>query len=199
MHFSALSLWETIISWDQQLFHTINYSWRNPIFDMVMPFLRNSLHWTPLYVFTLAWILLNYKVKGVWWAVFFLVTVALTDMTGTFLFKHNVERLRPCNDPLMESQLRLLVKHCGSGFSFISNHAANHFGMAVFGMLTLKPIPGRWKWLLLLWAALIAYAQVYVGVHFPLDVFCGALVGTTIGALTASFFTKRFGIAIFDH
>ncbi len=132
MIFLASNFWQKIISWDQQLFKKINSEWTNPLFDAVMPFLRNSLNWAPLYLFFLIFILMNFKKKGLWWIVFFISTVAMTDMTGNYVFKHGFERLRPCNDPLFFDQVRLLIDHCGAGYSFISNHAANHFGMAAF-------------------------------------------------------------------
>jgi len=58
----------------------------------------------------------------------------------------------------------------------------------------LKKIVGPWAWLLFLWAASICYAQVYVGVHYPLDVICGSLVGLLIGYITATVFNKSKGL-----
>jgi undecaprenyl-diphosphatase len=183
---------------DRELFITINRRWANSLFDEVMPFLRQSVYWAPVYLFVLAFILINFRVKGGWWAVFFLCTVALTDMTGTYIFKHNFERLRPCADAELHTHIRLLLKQCSGGYSFISNHAANHFGMAVFFIITLRRVLGRWVWAALLWAASIAYAQVYVGVHYPADVLAGAIVGTAIGMVTGKTFNKHFRFAIFD-
>ena len=54
-------------------------------------------------------------------------------------------------------------------------------------------------WIGFLWAGLIIYAQVYVGVHYPLDVLCGAIFGFLIGMLTAYIWNKRFGFVIFDN
>jgi undecaprenyl-diphosphatase len=153
----------------------------------------------PLYLFLLMLVLINFKVKGVWWAVFFLSTVALTDMTGNYVFKHGFERLRPCNDPDFFEQVRLLARYCGVGYSFISNHAANHFGMAAFFFVTFRHLLKNWVWVCLLWAALIGYAQVYVGVHYPADVFTGALLGLAFGISTGSIFNKQFGFAIFGN
>lgn len=164
-----------------------------------MPFLRTALNWAPLYLFVIVFVLVNFKLKGLWWIVFFLCTVALTDMTGTYIFKHNFYRLRPCADPDFYMHVRLLLKQCAGGYSFTSNHAANHFGMAVFFFISMKHIAGKWAWLAIAWAASIAYAQVYVGVHYPLDVFCGAIIGSCFGFLTGTIFTKRFGFAIFDN
>lgn len=198
MNVFAVSFWQKIIQADQYLFKKINSDWTNPVLDAVMPFMRNSLHWIPLYLFLLILVLINFKMKGIWWAVFFLSTVALADMTGNYVFKHGFERLRPCNDPDFFEQVRLLIRHCGVGYSFISNHAANHFGMAAFFFVTFRHLVRSWVWIGLFWAACIAYAQVYVGVHYPADVFCGALLGLAFGITTGSIFNKQFRFAIFD-
>ncbi|MES1198197.1 MAG: phosphatase PAP2 family protein [Chitinophagaceae bacterium] len=192
------SLWKLLEQWDKWLFIQINNYWTNPFFDTVMPFIRNPLVWAPLYLFFLLFVLLNFKTKGLWWFVLVLSTVALTDLTGTYIFKHSFQRLRPCSDPDFIGHVRLLLKHCG-GYSFISNHAANHFGMATFIFITLRHNFRNWAWIAILWAACIAYAQVYVGIHYPLDVFCGALLGMIFGLSMGVFFNKRFGFAIFDN
>jgi undecaprenyl-diphosphatase len=91
------------------------------------------------------------------------------------------------------------MDHCGSGFSFVSNHATNHFGMGVFSFVTLRHVIGKWAWLGPLWAFSIAYAQVYVGIHYPLDIIAGAGLGTLFGISTGTLFNKRYGFAIFAH
>jgi len=184
---------------DQWLFRKVNGSWTNPFFDAILPYTRESTYWLPLYLFALVFVLINFGIKGLWWCVFFVSTVALTDMTGTYLFKHIFLRVRPCRDPDFASQVRLLLDNCSGGSSFISNHAANHFGMAVFFIVTFRHILKKWVWLALFWAVLIAYSQVYVGVHYPGDVLCGALVGVFFGSFTGSLFNKRFGFTIFDN
>ena len=128
---------------------------------------------------------------------FFVTTVALTDMTGTYVFKHSFERIRPCGDPDFYYHVRLLVNHCSGGYSFISNHAANHFGLATFFFLTAKPLLQRGAWIAFAWAGLVAYSQVYVGIHYPSDVVGGALLGVAFGTLTGTLFNKRHGFAIF--
>lgn len=184
---------------DRELFLTINKRWANSLFDEVMPFLRKSVHWAPLYLFILVFVLVNFRLKGLWWSVFFLCTVAITDMSGTYLFKHNFQRIRPCRDPDLAGNIRLVLNECAGGYSFISNHAANHFGMAVFFVLTFRHLLGRWIWTAFAWAASIAYAQVYVGVHYPADVLSGAFVGTTAGLFTSHLFNKRFRFANFEN
>lgn len=199
MCFLAIDFWKKLVQWDQSLFISINSDWTNPAFDVVMPFLRNSLTWAPLYLFLLIFVLVNFKVRGLWWVVFFLSTVALTDMTGTYVFKHAFERLRPCSDPDFFTHVRLLLKQCAGGYSFTSNHAANHFGMATFFFITFRHLFKIGAWIALGWAAAICYSQVYVGVHYPLDVFVGALLGLAFGITTGTFFNKRFGITTFGN
>ncbi|MBL7741051.1 MAG: phosphatase PAP2 family protein [Chitinophagaceae bacterium] len=194
-----ISLLETLKEWDQWLFIQLNSVWTNPFFDVLMPFLRNGANWAPLYLFLIVFVLVNFKQKGAWWILLFIVTVSITDMTGNYLFKKNFERLRPCNDPDFYYQVRLLLQHCGGGYSFTSNHAANHFGMAAFIFTTLYPVIRKWAWLAIAWAGLIAYAQVYVGVHYPADIAGGALLGLAIGVLTGKLFNKRYGFTIFDN
>ena len=193
----AINFWKKLVQWDQSLFISINSDWTNPVFDVVLPIMRNSFIWYPLYLFLLIFVLLNFKVRGLWWAVFFLSTLALTDMTGTYVFKHVFERLRPCSDPDFFTHVRLLLKQCAGGYSFTSNHAANHFGMATFFFITFRHLFKIWAWIALCWAAVICYSQVYVGVHYPLDVLAGAMLGLAFGITTGTFFNKRFGIAIF--
>jgi len=191
----ATSFWNTLIAWDHSLFRFMNSGMANPVFDTVMPFLRKPNNWLPLYLFLLVFVLLNFRGKGWWWVVFFIVTVALCDMTGTNGFKYTFERIRPCNNPDFFGQMRLLVP-CPSGFGFTSNHAANHFGMATFLFLTFRKFMGSWALLAFVWAGAIAFAQVYVGVHYPSDVFCGALLGIVFGTFTGTQFNKYFGLQL---
>ncbi len=195
----AITFWQKLEHWDQQVFIKLNGEWTNPFLDSVMPYMRSSVYWAPLYLFVLVFVLLNYQKRGLWWILLFLSTVALTDMTGTNAFKQIIQRLRPCNDPDFPVPVRLLLKQCASGYSFISNHAANHFGMAMFIFITFRHVLKKWAWIAMLWAALISYAQVYVGVHYPLDVLAGALTGLGWGYLIGSSFNKRFGFTNFGN
>lgn len=190
---AATSIWQTIENWDRWLFIQLNSRYTNVFFDAVLPFLRNSVFWAPLYIFILVFIALNYGRKGLWWSIGFLCTVAIADMVSSRIFKEGFERLRPCQDPLMYNYVRLLLKQCAGGYSFTSSHAANHFGIGTFVSLTFYPVFGRWVYLGYLWALFIAYAQVYVGVHYPLDILGGAAIGTLAGLLTARIVNNKVG------
>jgi len=192
------SLLHKLEQWDQWLFIQINNHQSNSFFDSVLSYLRNAYFWTPLYLFLLVFIPTNFKSRGWWWCVFFLCTVSLCDMTSTNLFKEVFHRLRPCNDPDFFQNVRLVIDRCGGRFGFTSNHAANHFGMATFIFVTLRPVIKKWIWVAFLWAAIIGYAQVYVGVHYPFDILGGAAIGFMFGWLLGRFFNKRFGFVNFE-
>ena len=190
---------EKLKQWDQWLFIQLNSGWANPVFDQLMPFMRTGIYWAPLYLFFGVFAVLNFKSKGAWWILFFVTTVAITDLGGTHLFKNNFGRDRPCANLDFYTHVRLLVNCVGRGNSFISNHAANHFGMATFFFITFRPVFKKWAAIAFLWAAMIAYAQVYVGIHYPGDVLTGALFGSIIGLGTGKLFNKRHQFAIFDN
>jgi undecaprenyl-diphosphatase len=198
MFLLASTIWEKLEKMDQWLFIQINSHFTNPVFDSVMPFMREAMNWIPLYLFLIVFALLNFRAKGAWWILFFIITVALTDMIGNYGFKHNFQRIRPCGDPDFFMHVRLLVDHCSTGFSFTSNHAANHFGIGTFFYITTRPLLKKWAVAGWVWAGLISYAQVYVGVHYPLDILGGALLGLLVGTLTGYLFNNRHGFAIFD-
>ena len=167
-----------ILSWDAAFFHFINTGLSNPVFDALLPFCREKWFWAPVYLFLGAFFLLNFGGKGWIFIVTMVLAVGLADFTSSTLIKKNVRRIRPCNDPAMIVQQRV---SCGGGYSFTSSHAANHFAAAVF---IIGLLGKRQRWIrpaALGWAGLIAFAQVYVGVHYPLDVIGGALLGAVIG------------------
>jgi membrane-associated phospholipid phosphatase len=193
------SLWQQLDEWDKWLFLRLNGQWTNSFFDAVFPYLRDALFWTPLYLFILVFILANYGVRGLLWSLLFICTVALTDMIGARVFKEGIERLRPCQDPLFSDHVRLLLKQCSGSYSFVSNHAANHFGLATFAFVTFKGVFKQWMWVAFGWAFFIAYAQVYVGVHYPFDVLGGAVLGILIGTLTATFYNRKWGRFSLDN
>jgi undecaprenyl-diphosphatase len=177
---------------DHWLFNRINQQWTNNFFDEILPFLRQAEFWLPFYLFLLVFATLNFRTKGWWWALTLIMTGVIGDLVSSHLIKEMVFRFRPCRDPLLADQVRTLVLYCPQSSSFVSSHACNHFAASVFIFMTLKHISPWWG-VIFLWAFSISYAQVYVGVHFPLDVICGGLVGGGIGYLMAQFFSRQFG------
>lgn len=181
---------ESLTALDQSCFVWFNQKATNPFFDAVMPLMRESTFWIPLYLFLIIFVFVNFGKKGWVWLLFAALTVLLTDQISSGLIKKWVQRPRPCFDPNFYSQVRMLLDHCSGGYSFTSSHATNHFGIATFLFTTLGSYFGNWKYLLFIWASLICYAQVYVGVHYPLDVIMGALLGYIIGTIVSNAYQK---------
>lgn len=167
---------------DVWLFRLINEGCSNLVFDAVLPWCRERWVWSPLYLFVVAFLWSNFGWRrGGWVVLGIAVSVALADVTSSELIKKQVRRVRPCNDPALQAAVHLRIASCGSGYSFTSSHAANHFAVAVFLIGVFARWERRLRSVLLGWAGLVAFSQVYVGVHFPADVVAGALLGSGVG------------------
>ncbi len=187
---------ENLIAFDKEFFLAINQGLSNPVFDWLLPILRNPYTWSPLYLFLIIFFIKHYGKTGVLIVACTLITFGITDATSSHLIKKTVKRVRPCNDVVFKDQVNLRAR-CGSGFSFTSSHATNHFGMAFFWIVLFRR---KWRhalWLCILWAASIAFSQIYVGVHYPFDIIGGAILGTLIGLGTGYLF-KRFYPKFFE-
>ncbi len=178
-----------LLQFDTELFLKIHQGLSNSFFDWLMPLLRNKFFWTPLYLFIIIFCIRQYKKTGLYIIGGLLLTFALGDMISSKVIKPNVNRIRPCNEIALTDQIIHRVP-CGTGKSFPSAHATNHFGIAAF---LIGIFYKKWQPILpigIFWAASISFAQVYVGVHYPLDVFCGMLLGCAIALFTLFIFQK---------
>jgi membrane-associated phospholipid phosphatase len=174
-----------IIVWDQALFKSINSGLANPFFDVLMPLLRYPSNWIPFYVFFAAFLLYNFKRQGLYTLLLGVLAILISDQLSSSVIKPLVHRLRPCNDMSIAANVRLLISNCGSGFSFPSSHAVNHFTFALF-LICMLPASIKWvKPVLLIWASFIAFSQVYIGIHYPIDILFGAILGSFIGCMIA--------------
>lgn len=178
---------DSIIQLDHSLFLTIN-GWHSPFLDFIMFWLSNKFIWIPLYAALLT--LLIRENRSYWWLLLIAVAllVTITDQVSVKLFKDIFLRLRPCHDPTLGGMARVLNGQCGGQYGFISSHAANTFGLAVFVGALLKNRYSWMLWAMLLWAAIVSYSRIYLGVHFPGDVLVGAMVGALIGLLVFRLF-----------
>lgn len=187
-------LQEIVLYLDYTSWYYLNTVWHNGFLDAVVPFLRNQWTWAPLYLFLLIFMLKNYGSRGLIWCAFFLATFALSDQLSAHLLKPMFTRIRPCNNPQLSAIVHNIVP-CGSGYSFPSSHAANHFSLGIFMTVTLRHLAKWIAYAAFIWALSVAYAQVYVGVHFPLDVTCGGIIGAAVGVITGRLFMLKFDLA----
>jgi undecaprenyl-diphosphatase len=165
---------------DRQIFYFINVGLANSFFDLLMPFITNKRNWfIPIGV---TWILLIWKGgKGGRTLAFLIIpALILADQTSSTFLKHIFERIRPCK--VLEN-IRLLVR-CGSGYSFPSSHATNISAAFTLFIYFYRKYTAIWLSIILL----IGFSRIYVGVHYPLDVFGGFIVGSVISLFIISIF-----------
>jgi len=168
-HFDAL---------DKKLMLLLN-GLHQPWLDPIMIFASARWTWLPFYAFLLGFLIWKYRLK-VWpYLIALTLTITIADQMASGICKPIFKRLRPCHQPeMIEKGLYVLDHHAGR-FGFISSHASNSFAAAVFLGLAFG---AGWRIrVLLCWAFLVSYSRIYVGVHFPLDIFLGALVGIFTG------------------
>ncbi len=178
---------------DEAILAFIHLRCANDVSDTLSMLFRNPYFWAPVYLFLLVYMYKNFGRKGLWWCGFFLITFLYCDYLSASIIKPLVQRIRPCNNPGLPFSLRDLVV-CGSGYSFPSTHATNHFGFAAFLIFTLRQ-HSRWVMpLSLSWAFSVSLAQLYVGVHYPSDLLGGALLGLLLGGWNAYYFNRRIGL-----
>ena len=162
---------------DQELFLFIN-SLNSPFFDQVMHAISGKLIWVPLYLAILIFLGFKYKRKFLVILIFIILAATLADQSSV-LVKNIVLRLRPCQQPSLSGMVHLVNGECGGLYSFVSSHATNSFDVALLSLLFIRK---RWYTIsILLWASIIGYSRIYLGVHFPGDVICGSMLGAFIG------------------
>jgi undecaprenyl-diphosphatase len=192
---AELPFLQEVLHADYALMLKINRDWHSSHIDTIALFIRESTFWVPLYLFLLLFISMNFGRNGFWWAVGILALVALSDILSSHVIKEILYRPRPCRDELMAHKIRFLAKTCGLNGSFTSSHATNHFAIATYLYMTLKRTSPWWG-IAFLWAGLISYAQVYVGVHYPFDVLGGAILGCSLGFVFARVFNHQIGLGL---
>lgn len=178
---------EEIISRDRALFLYLN-NLGSSEFDFFWIFVSGKFSWLPLYAGLLFLLYQNYNRKQLLYILICLAVGVLVSDQLSNIFKFGFERLRPCHDEALQPYMRIV--ECGGKFGFYSSHASNTFLLAGFlGSLLGK----KYKFLLfflLIWAGLVAYSRVYLGVHFPLDILVGAIIGFLIGKIFVYFLNK---------
>ncbi|NAY90393.1 phosphatase PAP2 family protein [Muricauda sp. JGD-17] len=175
---------EELVQFDKDLFLFLN-GLGTSTWDGFWMFITKTRNSAPLYLLLLY---LTYKTFGWKKTGIILVAIALlitcTDQLSNF-FKYGIGRLRPCYDQEVSETMRLVKSYCGGKFGYFSAHAANSFGPAAFFVILFRNSVRYIGIVLILWACLVAYSRIYIGVHYPLDVLTGACIGMLFGWLFA--------------
>lgn len=163
---------------DQQLLLFLNAQ-NSPFWDQVMHAISGKVIWAPLYLAILLYLGFRHKRKFLIILLFIILAVTLADQVSVQLFKNVFHRLRPCNEPALQGMIHLFKGECGGKYGFVSSHASNSFNVALLSLMFIKK---RWYTIsIILWALIIGYSRIYLGVHYPGDVICGSIVGAFIG------------------
>ncbi|HAA20854.1 MAG TPA: phosphatase PAP2 family protein, partial [Cytophagales bacterium] len=156
---------ERLLSWDREVFLWFNGQ-HSPFWDPVWVTITEKQTWYVLYALLIAFLLWKYRWQGLLAVVLLILSVVLADQLTSGLMKPLFARPRPCHEPSLEGLIHL-IKYCGGPYGFASSHAANSFAVAIFAGHMLRSF-GRWiPPLWWLWAAVISYSRVAVGVHYP--------------------------------
>ncbi len=168
-----------VIQADKELFLFLN-SFHSETFDFLMWHISGKYLWLPLYAFLLYAIIKKYKIQGLLFVAGIVLTIVASDQISV-LIKNSVERLRPSHNPDFEGLIHLVNNYKGGAYGFVSSHAANSFGLATFVALLFSK-----KWVtvsMLLWALIVSYSRIYLGVHYPADIMCGGALGALLSTV----------------
>jgi undecaprenyl-diphosphatase len=182
---------EKIVELDKKLLLYLN-GFHHPLLDPIVLLITNTWFWTPLYLLLVYLIVRHFKNE--WW-IFLLgivLTILLADQITSGLMKPYFERLRPSREPSLQGLVHLVDGYTGGKFGFASSHAANTLGTATFFFLVFKVHRKYFIWLFL-WAAILTYTRIYLGVHYPGDILVGGIIGVLSGfaGYKFSFWLKR--------
>jgi undecaprenyl-diphosphatase len=187
-----MTLQDFLFSIDKNLFIVIHHEIKNGFFDILCPILREKKTWIPLYLLVAYFIYKKYPNR--WKSIFLIsiIAVIVSDFLCAQILKNTIERIRPC--VLFEGEW---FYHnfglCSQGtYSCPSCHAFNHASLAVFWAYLFPQ--KKYRILLSVWVLLIGFSQVYIGVHFPLDVVFGFLLGGMVGGMGIYIFKRNFKI-----
>lgn len=171
---------EEIILEDKKVFLYLNNLGDTP-FDQFWILISGTFIWIPLYIIFCYFLYKNFKLKSLLYILIFIaIGVTVSDQLAS-IFKYGIARLRPCHDPSLQSYMRIV--HCGGQFGFYSAHASNTFFLASYLSFLLKDKLKWFPYTIFVWAVLVSYSRIYLGVHFPIDILVGAFVGILLGVV----------------
>jgi len=157
---------------DHQLFLFLN-GFHNTFFDYLMTVFTAEIFWVPLYFITAFIIGKKYGKDSIIILISLGILILCADQFAGIV-KHSVLRLRPSHDPMLMPFTHTFF-YRGGLYSFFSAHAANAFAYATFTILLFKN--KNYTLFIIPWALLVVYTRIYLGLHYPGDIICGAISG----------------------
>ena len=180
-------MFERLLQIDQELLLFLN-GLHSPFFDKLVWLMTELWFWIPVLAIISWFLWKHYRKKIGLILAFCALSIVFSDQISGFI-KDKAARLRPSHNTEISSQVHLHVYedgdvYKGGKYGFVSAHAANSFALAVLLIYFFKPLNKRTRWLFVLCAAIFSYTRIYLGVHYPGDIICGALLGICCGLFT---------------
>ena len=184
---------ESLLPIERDLFLSLNGS-DSVFIDNIFWTITGKFVWAPILLFLAVMFFYKRPLKE---AILTVIAVALVftlcDQISSSLFKVYFQRPRPSNHPDFREVVDIVRNYRSGGYSFISGHATNSFGIAVFLSLLFR---SRWVTIpIMIWALLNSYSRIYLGLHFISDIVGGMIVGSLLGLLVFglyAFIRKRY-------
>ncbi|PXX98927.1 phospholipid phosphatase [Marinifilum breve] len=182
-----MNVLQSLIELDQEIFIFLN-SFTSNFMDHIFWLISSKTIWIPLYA-ALAFVILKKQWKtGIITLLFIGILIVLCDQISTEVFKHGIKRFRPTHDPFIGNLVDTVGNYRGGKYGFVSSHATNVFGLAVFTSLLFKS--KFFNYFIFSWAILVSYSRIYLGVHYPYDIIGGAILGILIGWCIFKLYSK---------
>ncbi len=184
------SLLNKLINFDKFLMVMLNYD-GGDIQDMIWWCISSRLIWVPIALTLIVYMLRDTKKwkQAVVMILAIALIVTICDQVSSTLMKPYFARLRPSHTPGLENLLHYVYGYHGGKYGFPSSHAANAFGSVTFVALLLR---NRIATILLFaFAFMVSYSRIYLGVHFPIDIFVGSMLGILTGTLVYKALPRR--------
>lgn len=175
-----MSMLEGLLKLDTELFLALN-GMHGTMLDDFMHYVSQVWTWIPLYAGMIIYMVRRWKMEAIWIILAMVLCLVLTDQISTFA-KNSIERLRPTHNPELEGLVHQVRGHEGGLYGFFSSHASNVFGYALLTSLIIKN--SVYSAFIFVWAVLVSYSRIYLGVHYPLDILAGMLFGMGVALLT---------------
>ena len=194
---------EQLLHIDTEILLVIN-GWHAPWADTLMWIISAKATWIPLYLLLIGLLVRRYRQPAstpIKWlqkvpacvvrSVVIALAVGAADFIASGILKDWVARPRPSRVPELEGVLHLVNGYKSGQYGFVSSHAANTMVCALlFSMIWRNKIATVG---LMLWVAANCYSRMYLGVHYPLDILGGLMVGCLV-AMAAYVLLWKWGM-----